>query len=108
MDGKGRRMAKPGKVIWTEAAQKDRQDVFRYWNKRNKSTAYTKRLRRVLNQTTAGLLLHPQTGKMFINSSFIRQKVVEKFLMLYRIDNGNIILLRLFDTSQNPNKLSYP
>jgi len=37
-------------VIWSETAVLQRRIIFRYWNKRNKSTNYSNRLRELFNK----------------------------------------------------------
>ena len=32
------------KIVWTEAAAKQRREILRYWTERNKSTTYTEKL----------------------------------------------------------------
>ena len=51
------------KVFWTETAIKQRNYVFEYWNERNKSTEYSKRLNVKIIERISLLKLQPKLGK---------------------------------------------
>ncbi len=51
------------KVYWSETALKQRNHTFKYWNQRNKSTSYTKRLLSVINDRINTLIVFPNIGK---------------------------------------------
>jgi hypothetical protein len=52
-----------GKVFWTAAAVKQRNQVFKYWNNRNKSIRYSKRLKAEIRYLTGQLKIHPELGR---------------------------------------------
>jgi hypothetical protein len=56
-------------LVWTKTALKQRNSIFKYWNKRNKSIEYSKRLRKVINERTKLILSFPEMGKSskFVN-----------------------------------------
>ena len=50
-------------IIWTEKAQNDRIEIFTYWNNKNKSVAYSKKLHELINDSLQLISKHPTMGK---------------------------------------------
>ena len=91
-------------LVWTKTALKQRNHIFKYWNKRNKSTAYSKRLRKVINERTKLILSFPEIGRedQFRNHLTIP---LEHYNIFYRIVEGKIIISAFWDNNQSPKKL---
>jgi len=51
------------KLFWTKTALKQRNYTFAYWNAKNKSNLYSKRLLSLINTRTNILLTFPEIGK---------------------------------------------
>jgi len=51
------------KIFWTETALKQRNYVFEYWNERNKSTEYSKKLNAKIIERISLLKSQPKLGK---------------------------------------------
>ena len=47
-------------IFWTNAAIKQRNFTFEYWNERNKSTAYSKKLKLSIKERTNILKTNPE------------------------------------------------
>jgi plasmid stabilization system protein ParE len=84
------------KVIWSFRAQIDRKQIFVYWNKRNGSNTYSKKLNRLFIETVDLISKFPDIGKL-TNDQSARIKVVEI--------NDLIFILTIWDSRQNPNEL---
>jgi plasmid stabilization system protein ParE len=97
-------MARKGKVIWTETARSGFRNTCTYWNKRNASNAYSRRLRKLVQSALDKIILFPKSG---VPSSFegVRFVVVRDYLLFYQESRGNIILLSFWDGRQHPEKL---
>lgn len=50
-------------VFWTNTALKQRKFTFEYWNDRNKSTTYSKKLNSSIKERTNILKTNPELGK---------------------------------------------
>lgn len=48
-------MARRRKLNWQFEAQQDRKGIFQYWNKKNKSKEYSKRLNQLFRTKTEAL-----------------------------------------------------
>jgi toxin YoeB len=92
------------KVFWTETAIKQRNHIFEYWNDRNKSTEYSKKLRLEINDRIKTLKSNPRAGK---NTDFenIRVSVLGYFSILYKFSETRIIIVAFWDNRQDPKKL---
>ncbi len=90
-------------IIWSRRAQEDRKYIFSYWNKRNKSKVYSKKLNRLFIKAAELLAIHPNIGRVS-NKENIRIKVVKDYLLIYEFTK-ELRILSVFDTRQNPNKL---
>ena len=89
------------KLIWQKSAQKDRKEIFKYWNNKNKSNQYSKKLNSLFTEKTKTLKEFPYSGSK-TNLENIRVLVIENYLVLYEILNSEILILRIFDGRRNP------
>lgn len=95
-------MAERGrKIIWTQKAIQSRKSIFKYWNSRNKSTAYSKKLN---SQFLLALNLISKFPKIAIASEIkdVRLKVVSNYYLIYLLTDNEIVVLDIWDTRQNP------
>jgi len=92
------------KIIWSKQAQQDRYSIFKFWNKRNKSTRYSKKLNKLFIAAAEFVAQNPSTGKLTDREN-IRLKFVSHFALIYEAKQSQLHLLSIFDTRQNPDKL---
>ncbi len=92
------------KIIWSLQAQQDRKEIFAYWNNRNKSTQYSKKLNRLFNNAIHLINAVPQIGRPANNKS-VRIKIVRDYLLVYEFTETILYILAIWDGRQDPNKL---
>jgi len=92
------------KVFWTETAIKQRNYVFEYWNERNKSTEYSKRLNAKIIERISLLKSQPKLGKR-TDFNDIRVVSMGHYSILYKFDTQNVIITGFWDNRQDPSKL---
>lgn len=92
------------KIIWTEIAFKQRNTIFEYWNDRNKSKNYSKKLNTKIKEQTALLKSFPEIG---VVTTFLKTRVIYLgyYSILYQILEKNIIIMGFWDNRQDPKKL---
>ena len=92
------------KIFWTETAINQRNLVFKYWNTRNKSTSYSKKLNNSIIERTEVLKSNPYLGRIteFKNT---RRLPLKHYSILYQKYNYKIIITGFWDNRQNPKKL---
>jgi plasmid stabilization system protein ParE len=91
------------RIIWSKRAQEDRKGIFSYWNKRNKSTVYSRKLNKLYNEAAEFVAENPNTGRVTKRKG-IRVKFLSHFELIYKISTKEIQLLAIFDTRQDPEK----
>lgn len=89
---------------WTKTALAQRNHIFKYWNKNNKSTAYSKRLLLVINERTKLILSFPEIGRE-VKFDNHRRIPLEHYSIFYKEVGNKIIITAFWDDNQNPKKL---
>ncbi len=95
-------MVKP--IRWTSGAQLDRKEIFQYWNTRNKSNFYSRKLNQLFVEHIKLIQKHPTIGRL-LGRDEIRLSVVRDYLIVYREMMDAIIIISIWDSRQNPEKL---
>lgn len=92
------------KVYWTRTAKLQRDYVFRYWNKRNMNTNYSKKLNKSIHERIETLKLNPEIGKM---TEFEDHRMISMghYSIIYKISQLNIYITGFWDNRQEPEKL---
>ena len=91
------------KLIWSATAHKQKIEIFDYWNKRNKSKTYSRKLNILFNEAAEMLLSHPNLGRK-TNFENVRLKLVRDYWPTYQITEDEIRILTIWDTRKNPDK----
>ena len=95
-----------GKIEWTKQALKDRFQILSYWIRRNRSNSYSFKLNDLFVANVQLLAKYPKIGKKTIKPD-VRIKVVKNYLLVYKVLNDRIVVLRVWDSRQNPESLRY-
>lgn len=92
------------KIIWTEIAIQQRGKIFQYWNNRNKSNQYSKKLNFIIYQKIDILKSNPKAG---IETEWENYRIIhfENYSLVYKIETSLIHIVSCWDNRQNPNKL---
>lgn len=92
------------KIIWTATAQIDRKEIFLYWNNRNKSTTYSKKLNKLFTISAEQIAKFPNIGKP-AGYKDTRIKIIRDYLMVYIEFKEFISIITIWDARQDPLKL---
>lgn len=93
-------------IIWTNASLQDAKTIFVYYNKRNHSDTYSRKLYKEMKSLIGRVAQLPALGRM-TELKNIRYIVMKEYLLFYQINNENIAVLRIWDSRQNPSKRPY-
>ena len=88
-------------IVWSASAINERNAIFHYWNHRNKSTMYSKKLRGLINSAIIEISNMP-TIERPTNRPDTRFKVVRDYFIVYRITETVIRIIAFWDCRQNP------
>jgi len=89
------------KVVWTRSALESRTAIFLYWNKRNKSINYSKKLHELFQDSLDQLAVFPESS-IKSNNQNVRLKIATHFEIIYTMSDTQIFVLDIWDTRQNP------
>lgn len=92
------------KVVWSKTAIRNRNEIFKYWNSNNQSTAYSLKLRRLIGEAINTITAFPQIGKP-TDRLDTRVEIILHYFLIYRIDGNRIRILDFWDSRQDPLKL---
>src|SRR5690554_3547154 len=93
------------KVRWTQTARGHRSAFFKYWNNRNKSTSYSKKVRSELSNIQKILT---ETPYIFRETDYDGVRLVPRknFTLYYTVmDTGDILVLAFWGR-QDPDNLT--
>lgn len=92
-------------IIWSRRAQTDRKEILKYWNKRNKSKLFSKKLNELFKEAVKLIAEHPEMGKP-TDIKNVRSKIVRDYLMIYEVnDKDQLLILTIWDSRQSPRRL---
>ncbi len=92
------------KIIWSANAKDEIIEILKFWIKRNKSTAYSKKLNMLFREAINLISKNSTIGYITIKEN-VRVKIVKQFLIIYEITNDSIHLHSIFDNRRNPKEL---
>lgn len=91
-------------IFWTQTAIKQRDHIFDYWNNRNKSNTYSRKLNLTIRERVELLKSQPNIGKK-TNFGETRAIIMGHYSILYKIDRPRIVITGFWDNRQDPKKL---
>lgn len=93
------------KVVWTRKAIEDRKTILLYWIQRTKSKAYSTKLNTLFIESTNFLAKEPYIGRK-TDEVDIRVKIVRNYLVFYEVRPSQIIILTIWDSRRDSEKLN--
>lgn len=91
------------RLIWSALALQQKREILDYWNNRNKSKIYSRKLNQLINAAAELILIHPKLGRK-TNFQNVRLKIVRDYWLAYRIKQDQIQILTIWDARRNPDK----
>lgn len=92
-------------VVWTRNSEIQLQEILEYFTNRNKSEQYSQRL---YKKFKAELQVAAQRPGIGIKTKLdkIRGLIVEEYILFYQILEDKLLVLKVWDCRQNPDKLN--
>lgn len=91
-------------VIWSLRAQDDRKSILDYWQKRNKSNTYSKKLNQLFKEAINTIRDFPKIGRL-TDEKNARIKIVRDYLIIYEESDTASYILAVWDGRQDPTEL---
>jgi len=89
------------RLIWSVEARNSRKNIFDYWNNRNKSKIYSRKLNLLFNNNLKIVIQLSEFGKPTFQKD-IKFIIISHFEIIYKITQNEIVVLDIWDTRQNP------
>lgn len=94
------------KIIWTKSAQSERKEILIYWNNKNQSKAYSKKLNKLFSERVKLLSEHPKIGRLS-NNGTTRITIVRDYLIFYEFTSTELIILSVWDTRRDEKNIEF-
>ncbi|MFD2941280.1 type II toxin-antitoxin system RelE/ParE family toxin [Flavobacterium notoginsengisoli] len=93
------------RIIWTNTAVNQRRKILNYWNKRNKSKTYSRKLVSEIAQRIKFLVDNPE---IYVKTCFpdIRTSTLGHYTIFYKSNSKELIVIAFWDNRRNPKVLS--
>lgn len=93
-------------IIWSPKSIADKKEIFSYWNWKNKSNEYSKKLNLLFNKGVQMIIMHPSIGRA-THLKGVKNIIVRDYLIFYEDKLDEVRILTIWDSRQNPDKLQY-
>lgn len=93
------------KIVYTSHAKSLLTQILEFYNERNKSNTYSKKLLRQLKNIILLLITNPELGILIEDFRNIRVLIKGNFKIFYQIKETTIEIISVWDCRQNPDKL---
>jgi plasmid stabilization system protein ParE len=92
-------------VIWTKNSEIQLQQILEFFIKRNKSGLYSRKLYNKIKKELLTVSKNPELG-LKTKLDQIRGLIIEDYILFYEILENQIVILKVWDCRQNPDKLN--
>ena len=92
------------RLIWSKNSIKERNEIFDYWNNRNKSKKFSQKLYHLFIKSIEPLKDNPEIG-ILNNKHHFRYILVKEYLIFYDYNDAEIIIHKIWDGRRNPENL---
>ena len=92
------------KIVWSNRAKIKLFEILEFYNERNKSTTYSKKLYKKFTKELLLLKKQPEIG-IKTDLDNVRGLIVEDFIIFYEIYPEMIVVHTVWDCRQNPESL---
>lgn len=94
-------------VIWTKVSEIQVQEILELYTQRNKSGQYSRKLYKKFKTELKAAAKNPEVG-VKTKLDQIRGLIIEDYILFYEILYDRIIILKVWDCRQNPDKVNIP
>lgn len=92
-------------IVWTKNSEIQLQEILAFYTQRNKSRNYSLKLYSKFKTELKNVALKPEIG-LKTKLDQIRGLIVGDFILFYKILDDKILVLKVWNCKQNPDKLN--
>jgi len=89
------------KIVWSNRAIKRLYGILEFYDQRNKSKTYSKRLYQLLKKQVKILIKFPEIG-LKTTEETTRGLIIGDFIIYYQLTEDKILIHTIWDCRQNP------
>jgi plasmid stabilization system protein ParE len=89
------------KIVWSNRAIKRLYGILEFYDHRNKSKTYSKKLYQLLHNQVKVLIKFPEIG-LKTTEETTKGLIIEDYIIYYQITEDKIIIHSIWDSRQNP------
>jgi len=89
------------KIVWSNRAIKRLYGILEFYDQRNKSKSYSKKLYQLLYKQVKVLIKFPEIG-LKTTEETTRGLIIEDYIIYYQITEDKLIIHTIWDSRQNP------
>lgn len=92
------------RVIWSHQAHINRKEILQYWNDRNKSNLYSRKLNEMIKNAVLQISIFSKLG---IPTDFnnVRCKTLKEYRIFNKEDSDTISILSIWDCRRNQQEI---
>ena len=94
-------------IVWTNVSEIQLQEILEFFTQRNKSTQYSRKLYKKFKTELNTAAKNPEIG-IKTKLDQISGLIIEDYILFYEILEDRILVLKVWDCRQNPDKLNIP
>lgn len=89
-------------IVWTPDAKLQLNEILKYWEQRNDSLLYSKKLYEIIKNALIVLSKYPESGKISENKK-VKIKIIKGYYLFYSFDKEKLSVLGFCDMRRDPN-----
>lgn len=89
------------RIKWTENALREKYEIFKYWNKKNDSDGYSKKLNLLFKNALKSVSEHPSLARP-TEDPVVTNILVRDYLLYFIESDKEFIVVHIWDGRRNP------
>jgi addiction module RelE/StbE family toxin len=94
-------------IVWTKNSEIQLHEILDYFTHRNKSNRYSRKLYKKFKEELKLAASNPEIG-VLTKLRGIKGLIVGDYILFYQIQADKIIVLKVWDSRQDPGRLNIP
>ncbi len=93
-------------IVWTNVSEIQLQEILKFFTQRNESAKYSRKLYKKFKTELKTAAKNPEIG-IRTKLDQIKGLIIEDYILFYEILDDRILILKVWDCRQNPDKLNH-
>ena len=89
-------------IVWTPESKLQLNEILKYWELRNDSLLYSKKLYKIIKNALIVLSKYPESGKISENKK-VKIKIIKGYYLFYSFDKEKLSVIGFCDMRRDPN-----